>query len=250
MRTEPSHTTYKELFALSGNMCAFPGCNQKIFDENHTLIGQICHIEAANPGGERYNPTQSEDKRAGFENLILLCANHHLITNDVSIYTVDTLKAMKKSHEERFKEHRYSIDQNELNQILSSIDQKIGEIKSNTKNRYDMKVEFSTIISSNGAHLLAITGMNTGDMPITLSYWGFGLPDKTYIPGFPNLLPKPIEFPYKLLPGESITVAMENTTVASYLKHAGYPDTTRLLGFFKDQINNKYEIMSDPFNNY
>jgi hypothetical protein len=249
MRKNPSIKTIKELYSRAGNRCAFPGCHHYNVEEN-TVIGQICHIEAANRGGERYNPDQTEDERSGFDNLIVLCPIHHLITNDVSIYTVETLKAMKKSHEEQFKEHQYSIDQNELNQILSSIDQKIDKIASNMKMHYDMQVEFSTLVYPNGAHLLAITGMNIGDLPITLSHWGLELPDKNYIPGFPNLLPEPIKFPYKLLPGESITVAIEKITVASYLKHAGYPDTTCLLGFFKDQIKNKYEIMSDPFKNY
>lgn len=160
MRKDLSIKTIKELYSRSGNRCAFPGCHHENFEE-HTLIGQICHIEAANRGGERYNLDQMEDERAGFDNLIVLCPIHHSITNDVSIYTVETLKAMKKSHEERFKEHQYSIDQNELNQIISSIDQKIDEIASNTKMRYDMQVEFSTLVYSNGAHLLAITGISS-----------------------------------------------------------------------------------------
>jgi hypothetical protein len=133
MRIKPSEQTIKKLFALCGNICAFPSCEQNIFDEHDNLIGEICHIEAANPEGERYNPTQSDQERASFENLILLCANHHKVTNDVSIYTVESLKAMKKSHEDRFNNHQYSMNKNELKNVLSSIDHKLNEIAKNTE---------------------------------------------------------------------------------------------------------------------
>jgi len=53
MRIQPSDKTLKKLFALSGNRCAFPGCKEFIVDEDQNLIGQVCHIEAAETGGER-----------------------------------------------------------------------------------------------------------------------------------------------------------------------------------------------------
>ncbi len=257
MRKNPSITTIKEVFAFSGNTCAFPGCNQQIFDDNHNFIGEICHIEAANPGGERYNPNQTDDERASIDNLILLCANHHLVTNNVSVFSVEALKEMKKWHEEKSKERRYSIDEKELNQVLSSIDERISdvsknilsELNSSKEKRYEMKVKFCLLIGIDLHLLVAITGMNTGDRPITLSSWGFELPNRNYITGR-VLFPEPVRFPYKLQPGESITVAMEKSKVAAQLEQAGYPDTTCLLGFFKDQIDNKYSIMSESFNNF
>ncbi|MGB7520230.1 MAG: hypothetical protein WA896_11420, partial [Spirulinaceae cyanobacterium] len=57
-RLEPTPRTVKRLFALSGNQCAFPSCDAKIADKQGNILGQICHIEAANQGGERYNPNQ------------------------------------------------------------------------------------------------------------------------------------------------------------------------------------------------
>lgn len=94
--------TIKRLFALSGNQCAFPGCTVKIVQETSDyLISQICHIEAAEPEGQRYNPNQSDDERRSFENLVLLCPNHHVVTNDEVIYTVEKLKTIKKDHEEK-----------------------------------------------------------------------------------------------------------------------------------------------------
>jgi hypothetical protein len=94
-------STIKRLYALSGNRCAFPGCTITFVDtENDTKnLSNICHIEAAEPGGERYNPSSNDDERRGFENLILLCPTHHAETDNVSQYTVEVLRKMKQEHE-------------------------------------------------------------------------------------------------------------------------------------------------------
>lgn len=256
MRKKISDTTLKELFALSGNICAFPGCNQKLFEDNHNLIGQICHIEAANRDGARYNPNQSEEERASFDNLIVLCATHHLVTNDCSKYPVEKLKEIKKRHEERFKDNQYLITQIELEQIIASLNEKVAHIskkleeEKKSKKRYELKVKITLLLSNRYENMLGITGMNTGDLPITLSHWGFGLPNGNYIPGLQMFLPGISNLPCKLFPGESVTVVMETTRIAESLKYAGFPDTTCLRGFFQDQIENKYEIMSEPFKTY
>jgi hypothetical protein len=58
---------------LSGNECAFPGCRQPVISDNGTLIAQIVHIEAAMPGGGRYNASMTDEDRRAFENLMVLC---------------------------------------------------------------------------------------------------------------------------------------------------------------------------------
>lgn len=62
---------------------------------------QICHIEAAEEGGQRYNKDSNDDYRRSFENLILLCPNHHVETNNEAVYTVEVLRAMKRKHEKK-----------------------------------------------------------------------------------------------------------------------------------------------------
>ena len=54
-RLAPKLEVLRTLFALSGNQCAFPGCNHSLISNKGTFITEICHIEAANEGGERYN---------------------------------------------------------------------------------------------------------------------------------------------------------------------------------------------------
>ena len=93
----------RKLFALSGNECAFPDCSERMILEDGTYIGQICHIEAAKPGGQRYNENQTEEERRDFDNLLVMCYKHHKITDDVTIYTIERLKQIKKDHEDRFR---------------------------------------------------------------------------------------------------------------------------------------------------
>jgi hypothetical protein len=59
------------------------------------FIGQLCHIEAAEEGGERFNPSMTNDERRAVANLMLMCYPHHVKTNDVNTYTVDVLRKMK-----------------------------------------------------------------------------------------------------------------------------------------------------------
>jgi hypothetical protein len=97
--TGPSLPTIKRLFAHSGNRCAFPRCTTALF-EGTTVIGKICHIKAANPGGPRYDDQQTAAERHGYDNLMLLCGTHHtVIDDDEEAYTVERLRKMKAEHE-------------------------------------------------------------------------------------------------------------------------------------------------------
>src|SRR4051812_38825563 len=86
-RLAPTPETLRELFLKSGNRCAFPGCTALLMDEDGTFIAQLCHIEAAELGGERFNLHMSNEQRRAVSNLMLMCYPHHRITNDVSRYS-------------------------------------------------------------------------------------------------------------------------------------------------------------------
>lgn len=91
----------KRLFACSGNRCAFPKCTA-IIAEGTSLIGEICHIHADKPGGARYSSSQTDAERQGFDNLILMCANHHKVVDDDDVsYPADRLRQIKRAHESR-----------------------------------------------------------------------------------------------------------------------------------------------------
>jgi hypothetical protein len=102
----PSRPTVKRLFAVSGNLCAFPKCNTPLVDpQSGSIVGEICHIKGDKKNGAaRYDKNQSDKERQGFANLFLLCNVHHKIVDDDEVsYTVERLVQMKKDHEARHK---------------------------------------------------------------------------------------------------------------------------------------------------
>ena len=101
--SNPSPPTVKRLFAVSGNSCAFPTCPSPLIDlETGSVICQICHIRGKKPGAPRYDDTQTNEERHGFENLILLCNIHHkIVDDDEATFTVERLIQMKQDHEAR-----------------------------------------------------------------------------------------------------------------------------------------------------
>jgi len=98
---EPTEKTIKKLFALSGNTCAYPGCQLPIVESGGTITGEVCHIRARHAGGPRFDASQSEDDRHSHANLILLCRHHHKVIDSApDLYTADALMEMKKIHED------------------------------------------------------------------------------------------------------------------------------------------------------
>jgi hypothetical protein len=102
-RKEPTVKTIKQLYAKSGNQCSFSNCEQSFFSDNEN-ISQVCHIEAAEECGQRYNYNSTDELRRQYDNLILLCPTHHKITDDINKYTVEILKKMKTEHENKIAE--------------------------------------------------------------------------------------------------------------------------------------------------
>lgn len=96
--------TLRLLYAHSGNCCAFEGCHLPIFEDDGTLTGECCHIEAYSSNGPRYNDRQTNEDRNGYDNLVLMCHRHHkIIDSHPEQYTVEKLKSIKDSHENQYK---------------------------------------------------------------------------------------------------------------------------------------------------
>ena len=101
-RLRPTPSTARELYVLSGNICAFPSCEALLLDKTGAFVGEICHIEAAKQGGPRFNPDMTNDDRRKASNLILLCRNHHARVDQTGKHSVQSLRKMKKDHEAKF----------------------------------------------------------------------------------------------------------------------------------------------------
>jgi hypothetical protein len=120
-RKSPNRDTLRELYLKSGNQCAFPDCTRVMLNKEGTFVGQICHIEAAEEGGERFNPDMTDKERAAFPNLMLMCYEHHVATNDVEQYPVPALRAMKAEHEARFTDPAQSILDADARQLADDV---------------------------------------------------------------------------------------------------------------------------------
>jgi hypothetical protein len=120
-------TTQRRLYTKAGDCCAYPNCPERLLIKEGYLA-DICHIEALNPDGPRYNCATeiTDDVRNSEPNLILLCKNHHYIIdrkneNGEPFYSTEQLKAMKRAHEEVVESTRNKITQAKEPSILARI---------------------------------------------------------------------------------------------------------------------------------
>jgi hypothetical protein len=102
-QTAPGITAVKTLFALSCNVCAYPGCDERLTDPSWKEVrGDIAHIRGEKPKTVRYDASMTDEERHGFANLLLLCPNHHRLIDrlEPDAHTVDDLVSLKARHEE------------------------------------------------------------------------------------------------------------------------------------------------------
>jgi hypothetical protein len=114
MRKPPSAETYKLLYVRSGNECSFSDCNHPIFNDDGLYIAQLCHIKAANSGGQRYDENQTNEQRRAPDNLLFMCHRHHKETDSLK---EDKLFEIKRNHESRFTESGKQLSKEMLEQI-------------------------------------------------------------------------------------------------------------------------------------
>lgn len=89
----------KLLWSNSGNRCAI--CNIMLTYGNN-IIGEEAHIISSKQNGPRGNMPIAQSAIDSYENLILLCPNHHTeIDRNVDYWTVEKLKEIKRKHEEK-----------------------------------------------------------------------------------------------------------------------------------------------------
>jgi hypothetical protein len=68
-------------------------------------VGVAAHINAASPGGPRYDPQQSREERRSHENAIWMCQNHaKSVDADPEKYPANLLHQWKRTHEDRVRQ--------------------------------------------------------------------------------------------------------------------------------------------------
>lgn len=92
----------KRLWGKSANRCA--QCKRPLTQPGdgtapEIVVGVEAHIVGKQPGSARYSPLPP-DQRDAYENRILLCpTDHTIVDGQQSIWTVDSLLALKAAHE-------------------------------------------------------------------------------------------------------------------------------------------------------
>lgn len=120
-RKSPNAETLKLLYVRSGNECSFPNCEHPIFNDDSLYIAQLCHINAANKGGQRYNEKQTDKERSALENLMFMCHRHHKETDNEEKYTAEILREIKIKHEFKFTEKGKEASKEMIRQVLFEI---------------------------------------------------------------------------------------------------------------------------------
>jgi hypothetical protein len=92
-----------KLWTRAHGTCSFPGCRRELVwgeDDDTRLRGHMAHIAASSPDGTRGESGAESAALDRYENLILLCPNHHEeIDSDGERYSVAGLQDMKQKHE-------------------------------------------------------------------------------------------------------------------------------------------------------
>jgi hypothetical protein len=151
-------STVRRLDTLSGNECAYPNCSRKLIAEDGiSIISKICHIAAASKEGPRFDKDMTDDERRGFDNLILLCDEHHVMIDNKAneeTYPTTLLKTWKSEHEKKMIElisnkNLLSKHPLSLNRVINLIGEKMDDVLDLTETENapntDLKIEFNNI---------------------------------------------------------------------------------------------------------
>lgn len=96
-----------ELWAKAAGRCEYPGCNKPLWRDGVSMrsmnISYLAHIIADEPTGPRGDKVLSKQLRDKFDNIMLLCDQHHRLIDkeNVSGHPVELLRKYKQDHEER-----------------------------------------------------------------------------------------------------------------------------------------------------
>lgn len=125
----------KSLIAMSGGVCAFPGCNKGLVapanaTDPAAFLGEMAHIVADSRQGPRGISQMSDEERDRHTNLLLLCGDHHkTIDSQPFTYSVCVLRKMKEDHEGRIRQviatpaqpHRFRLEREVIHSSLFAV---------------------------------------------------------------------------------------------------------------------------------
>src|SRR5215471_4404970 len=93
------------LWAKAAGMCSHPDCKTRLVvaateKDEAAKIGEAAHIVARVKDGPRGLERVAGEELDRYDNLVLLCANHHtMVDAQPDTYPVETLRTWKAEHE-------------------------------------------------------------------------------------------------------------------------------------------------------
>lgn len=92
------------IWGAAGSVCAKPGCGKILITEseagNRSLVGEVAHIISPKPDGPRHDLQFPKENFDSYENLLLLCQEHHKLVDDhPTEYVATELRRWKEEHE-------------------------------------------------------------------------------------------------------------------------------------------------------
>jgi hypothetical protein len=91
-----------KLWTRAYGLCSYPSCGRELIfgAADPRLRGEMAHIIASSSNGPRGSGGLPSTDRDKYDNLILLCPNHHEeIDAEPDRYSADSLRSMKSTHE-------------------------------------------------------------------------------------------------------------------------------------------------------
>jgi hypothetical protein len=97
--------TKRVIAQRAGHRCSNPDCGvptsgPQLSPDGSVNLGVAAHITGAAPGGPRYDPSLSSEKRSAIENALWLCQScAKLVDNDPVRFTIEVLQQFRASRE-------------------------------------------------------------------------------------------------------------------------------------------------------
>lgn len=95
----------------------------------------IAHIRGARPGSARFDPSMTDEERAGFSNLILLCTAHHKLVDrlEPEKYATNLLEQWEQDNEpadglEEFLRDD-AVNESNLEALITKAVEKAGSVR-------------------------------------------------------------------------------------------------------------------------
>ena len=96
--------------------------------------------------------------------------------------------------------------------------------------------------------VVLVKAANPGSQPVTLTSWGFLLPNGSTLVTVMNVVDGTVRLPYRLGPGDNCMHWMERSEIAKVLLRDGFrQQRVELVAFYSDALDIKYKSKAMRF---